>query len=188
MDIKFFKYLLLIIFLSPLSSASASVCDGLMNTKDVSFQYAQLARYKNVFDASCETTQNVSRLRAGFDSEALIKKIPVSFTGFVGTDKEKMSNFCKTYKSWESKEEQRIDYTEKFSERQLQAVEKCLLLESDQTYIEPIFFDNTISITLRQGRRNPVLQSVAYPEDEMTCQGSAVGLVGDVMRARLCIQ
>lgn len=52
-----------------------------------------------IFDNYCEVSGEAKSSNSSAGIEAVIKQIPISFTGQSGSSEQRMKNFCKTYSS-----------------------------------------------------------------------------------------
>jgi len=101
------------------------ITDGL---KEYSITTESSAYLNSVFDKYCESsgTAKSSGLSVGLD--AVVKAIPIKFTGAYSSNEEAMRNFCRDYSSISAGRSDRTAYQERIVQRAYESFDQCIAL------------------------------------------------------------
>lgn len=80
---------------------SFSHCESVYQsaTRNISFTETSYSSLNTIYDQYCSSTGERKSGTTGVGVEAVVKSIPISFTGSHASDEEKLTSFCKTYNS-----------------------------------------------------------------------------------------
>ena len=126
--------ILITIFASPafaqatiFDNCKTLITDGLRiyNVKDASD-----ANLNTVFDKYCDVTGSFKSQNAGIGLDAVIKQIPVKFTGTYGSVSQAMTNFCRDYQSVAASSSARHSYEETVAARAYDSFDMCIAMAS----------------------------------------------------------
>lgn len=106
-------------------------CGDIAKTlKEYSISTSSSEYLNSVFDQYCEQNGESKSSSVGVGLEAVIKAIPVKFTGSYDSSSQGMKNFCKTYASSSSLQQRQFTYNEKITDKALDTLTKCFQLQS----------------------------------------------------------
>ena len=102
-----YSALKLLLVLSTISATSQSFPQALQCTdiartlKEFSISTSSTSYLNSVFDSYCEASGNSKQSVGSIGIDAVVKAIPIKFTGSTSSNEEAMRQFCKTYASCE---------------------------------------------------------------------------------------
>jgi len=82
-------------------AAADADCDAvyLTGTRDLVIDNEDRSSLYTIYDNYCDSKGNVNKTTAGIGIDAVVKAIPISFTGNYGNSSEAISNFCRNYQN-----------------------------------------------------------------------------------------
>jgi len=114
--------------LSPgLTFAGMDSCVSLASTlKEYNISNQSSAFLNSVFDQYCDQSGSTKSSGGGIGLEAVVKAIPIKFTGTYSSNEDAFKNFCKNYSSIVSSSERKYTYEEKIATKSLETIDSCL--------------------------------------------------------------
>lgn len=164
----------LLLLCSPCFAADYSHCTAGLNATAKEVQVgASSSEYLNaVYSNECENNGLSKQKSAGVGLEAVIKAIPVKFTGSYGSNEEKMGNFCKVYSSETQTNQQNYSYAERVIGKALDTFEQCVRFTSQGITVQPTLLSlGASSINITAGIGKPVEVRGLTLSDNLTCSG-----------------
>jgi len=144
--------------------------------KEFSISTSSSSYLNSVFDNYCEASGSTKEAGGSFGIDAVIKAIPVKFTGSYSSSEEAMRNFCKTYASSSSLQERKYSYEEKIAGKALDTVSDCLKLQAQGVVItHDVANRERMSFFLKSGVDQKITLSGVYSSGGVSCSGLVKG-------------
>jgi hypothetical protein len=130
-----------------------------------------------VFTQHCQQDGSKKGSSGGVGLDAVIKAIPVKFTGNYTSSDEAFSNFCKTYASQTAASSATDSYKETISLKSLETIQQCLALQTSGTIVtHQISNVESANFYLRSSvTQNFELQGVQISGGTTSCLGQVAG-------------
>jgi hypothetical protein len=103
----------------------AVITDGL---REYSVSNDSLSYLNTVFDKYCDRSGSTKTAGVGVGIDAVIKSIPVKFTGNYSSNEEGWRSFCRNYSSETALQTNRNNYQERIVERAYDSFDSCIAL------------------------------------------------------------
>ncbi|MCB4364387.1 hypothetical protein KIH07_11620 [Hydrogenophaga taeniospiralis] len=152
-------------------------CPDIAKTlKEYSIDSSSSSYLNAVFSQHCQQDGSRKSDGGGIGLEAVVKAIPIKFTGSYSNSEEAVSNFCKTYASQTAATAASDSYKETISLKALETIQQCNALQgSGVTIIHQVNNVEAANFYLRRSVIQPLeLQGVAATGN-VTCEGLVGG-------------
>jgi hypothetical protein len=168
---------ILSIFASESSIAQALQCTDITRAlKEFSISTSSTSYLNSVFDSYCEASGSSKGSNAGIGLEAVVKAIPIKFTGSYSSTEEAMRNFCKTYASSSSLQTRNYTYEEKVAGKAMDTVAECLRLQSQNVLITHTVVNNEqVAFYLKSAVAPKIKISGVSVTGNISCSGVVAG-------------
>jgi hypothetical protein len=125
-----------------------------------------------VFDKYCDSSGSAKIQSLGFGIDAVVKSIPVQFTGNFSSNEEAVRNFCRDYRSVTVNVTNRNSYEEKIVRRAYDSFDACISM-AQTGVIARHRVENVerVNFYLAPGFSRPVTVRGVNPSSNMTCTG-----------------
>ncbi|TDP74072.1 hypothetical protein [Roseateles toxinivorans] len=106
-------------------------CPDIAKTlKEYSIDSSSSNFLNSVFSQHCQQDGSKKSSSAGIGLDAVVKAIPIKFTGSYGSSDDAFTNFCKSYASYSTASSNNDSYKETISIKALDTIDQCLRLQS----------------------------------------------------------
>lgn len=106
-------------------------CTDIARTlKEFSISTSSSSYLNSVFDSYCEASGNTKTSSGSLGLDAVVKAIPIKFTGSTANSEEAMKNFYKSYAGTTAIQERKFSYEERIASKALDTVTDCLRLQT----------------------------------------------------------
>lgn len=167
----------LLLALCQVAHAQALQCTDIARTlKEFSISTSSTSYLNSVFDNYCEASGNTRQTNSGVGLDAVVKAIPIRFSGSHSSSEEAMKNFCKTYSSSSSLQDRKYSYEEKIAGKALDTVSDCLRLQSQGvTITHDVVNREKMAFFLKSGIDQKISLSGVSISGSVSCSGLVNG-------------
>ena len=124
-------FTLIVLGFPSIAFPQALQCTDIARTlKEFSISTSSSSYLNSVFDSYCEASGNTKTSSGSLGLDAVVKAIPIKFTGSVSNSDEAMKNFCKNYAGTTAIQERKFSYEEKIASKALDTVAVCLRVQT----------------------------------------------------------
>lgn len=172
--------LILALIVAGLPSAAfpqALQCTDIARTlKEFSISTSSSSYLNSVFDSYCEASGNTKTSSGSLGLEAVVKAIPIKFTGSASNSEEAMKNFCKNYAGTTALQERKFSYEERIASKALDTVTDCLRLQAQGvTITHDIVNRDTSAFFLKSSVEQKITLSGVSVNGPVACTGQISG-------------
>jgi hypothetical protein len=144
--------------------------------KDVLINASSSSSLQSIYDQHCQSNSSGSSTSAGIGLDAVVKAIPFKFTGTYGSSSEAMQNFCKTYQSIASSQQETNSYEYRVASKTHDTVIECLRLQSQGvTVSHSIASTQSSNFFLKSGVTQKIQVSGIHVSGDVKCEGATGG-------------
>lgn len=136
-----------------LAFAQNNTCGSIASAlKEFSISTQSSAYLNSTFDNYCEQSGEATTRSVGFGLDAVVKAIPLKFTGNYGSTSEGLKNFCKSYANVINSTERRFTSEERISSKAIEAVSDCVRIAALGAFVDHKIRDRkTVDFFLASG-------------------------------------
>jgi hypothetical protein len=162
------------IFCSMLSTTQVraqEVCTGILTHlgRDITNESRRNAIARSVYDEYCEKNSIKQNRTTTVGLEAVVESIPLKFNLGVGSNEDKLKNFCKIYdERFASSAIEDIDKSIVVREA-LNAFNECITLSKKDVYFYPSIGRSMVTVSVRRGPPDVDVLGVIYEPALLNC-------------------
>jgi hypothetical protein len=162
--------------LSTAQAQSLQCTDIARTLKEFSISTSSSSYLNSVFDSYCEASGSAKQSGVGIGLDAIVKAIPIKFTGSYSSSEDAVKNFCKNYSSSTSLQERKYSYEEKIASKALDTVTDCLKLQSQGiTITHDILNKEVATFYLKSAVEQKIVVSGVATSGPISCTGHIGG-------------
>lgn len=156
-----------------IDSCKTVITDGL---NEYSIKNDSSSYLNSVHDNYCEASGSAKTDKFGLGIEAVVKAIPIKFTGTYDSGQTAMKNFCKNYASTTAQNSAAASYQQTIVRRAYESFDTCVSLAAQGTSVKHfIRSPDTFDFYLAPGFSRPVKINGMHVPKNVVCKGILPG-------------